>query len=93
LEIGPKPDYLKYFVTFDVKTSRIIRQDAIPYWVYYDNEAAYISDQQLYTTIMMANITTTEVTLISVDVNTGKLVYEPKYSENNIIWGLKYADF
>jgi len=93
LEIGDSPQYIKYFVSFDVKNSRITRQTEIPFWVYYDNESAYISDQKLYTTIMMTNFTSPMVTLVSINVDDGKVVYMPQYRTDNIIWGLKYANF
>jgi len=93
IDIGVAPDYLKSFVTYDLLTNRITRQNAIPYWAFYDNESAYVSDKKLYSTIMMKNISSTVNSLISIDINTGDVVYEPSYSPSNIIWGMKYADF
>jgi len=92
LDIGPSPAYKKSFAVYDVPTARITRMNDIPYWVYYDNESAYVADKKIYTTIMLANISTTATTLVSIDVNTGTVLFEPSYT-SGITWGLKYADF
>jgi len=92
IEIGAGPKYLKYFAVLDTRTSELLRITDCPYWVFYENEAAYDSEKQIYTTIMMMNVSSTATTLVSFDVKTGKIVYQPNYV-GAIMWGLNYAGF
>jgi hypothetical protein len=85
---------INFFASLDIPTARLnFLSGVLPYWVFYDNEAAYIADQKLYTTILLKDMSTTTPNLVSLDVTTGKIVYQPSYSPNNIIWGLRYGNF
>jgi len=87
------PPYNMYFAVLDIPTGKVQRFSQLSYDNYFTNEASLDYNQGLYTSLLTVNASSGDNRLVSIDITTGQVVYQPIFGDQQFIWSLQFSPY